>query len=225
MRTSPIEGTRPGTRDGARPGTRRLLTAGAAAGPLYVVVSLAQALTREGFDLGRHPWSLLSNGALGWIQITNFVVCGLLVIAAAAGLRRALTPGAGARWIPRLITGYGAGLVAAGVFRADPAAGFPVGTPETASAVSWHGLLHFAAGGIGFTCLAAACLVFGRRYAREGRPTAAVVSRAIGVVFFASFVMLSSSGGARPAVLGFVAAVIVVWTWSTLVCLDRRTRA
>ena len=67
-----------------------------------------------------------------------------MVIAFAVGLRRALTPGVGARWAPRLVAVYGAGLVAAGVFRADPALGFPVGTPDGPEPVSWHGMLHFA---------------------------------------------------------------------------------
>ena len=35
-----------------------------------------------------------------------------------------------------------ASLIAAGVFRADPALGFPVGTPADAREVSWHGLAH-----------------------------------------------------------------------------------
>jgi hypothetical protein len=50
--------------------TRSLLGYGIIAGPLYAVVALAQALTRDGFDLSRHAWSLLVNGELGWIQIT-----------------------------------------------------------------------------------------------------------------------------------------------------------
>src|SRR2546421_58410 len=110
--------------------TKSLLGYGVIAGPLYVVASLTQALTRNGFDLTRHQWSLLSNGGLGWVQITNFVVTGLMVIAGAAGLRRALGSGRGATWAPRLVGVYGAGLVCAGVFRADPALGFPPGTPD-----------------------------------------------------------------------------------------------
>src|SRR4051794_21317997 len=97
--------------------TRSLLGYGVIAGPFYVAVSLAQALTREGFDLTRHPWSLLSNGALGWIQITNFVLTGLMVLAAAAGILRAVP---GSRWGGRLVGVFGASLVAAGALRADP---------------------------------------------------------------------------------------------------------
>lgn len=149
--------------------TRTLLGYGLLAGPLYVGVSLAQALGRDGFDLGRHGWSLLSNGSLGWIQILNFVLSGLCTVAFAAGLRRALRGGPGATWAPRLLGAYGVSLVGAGVFRADPAAGFPLGTPAGVPVVSWHGVLHFAVAvaGIGFGCLVAA-----------GRPRRAAFDRA-----------------------------------------------
>jgi hypothetical protein len=40
--------------------TRSLLGHGVLAGPVYVVASLTQALTRDGFDLTRHSWSLLA---------------------------------------------------------------------------------------------------------------------------------------------------------------------
>src|SRR3954454_19691866 len=60
--------------------SQALLTCGAVAGPLWAVVSLAQAATREGFDISRHPLSALSNGALGWLQIANFVVAGVLMV-------------------------------------------------------------------------------------------------------------------------------------------------
>lgn len=45
--------------------TRSLLGYGMLAGPFYVAVSLAQALSRDGFDLTRHAWSLLANGEHG----------------------------------------------------------------------------------------------------------------------------------------------------------------
>ncbi len=142
--------------------TKSLLGYGVIAGPLYAVVSLAQALTRPGFDVSKHAWSLLENGHLGWIQIANFALTGAMTVAAAVGLRRALAPGRARTWAPALIGAYGAGMVGAAVFRADPAAGFPLGTPET-TAVSWHGMLHFMLGGIGFLCL-------DRGLFRAGRP-------------------------------------------------------
>jgi len=74
--------------------------------------ALLQAFTREGFDFRRHPISLLSNGDLGWVQITSFVVNGLLIVASAVGIRRALHPGRGGTWGPLLIGIVGAGTIA-----------------------------------------------------------------------------------------------------------------
>ena len=118
--------------------TRSLLGYGVLAGPFYVSVSLAQAVVRPGFDLSRHEWSLLANGPHGWIQMANLAVTGAMVLAFAVGLRRALADGPASRWAPRLIGVYGACLVAAGAFRADPAYGFPAGTPEGPGAVTWQ---------------------------------------------------------------------------------------
>jgi uncharacterized protein DUF998 len=81
--------------------TKTLLACGVVAGPRYVLVSLTEALTRDGFDLARHQWSLLSNGDLGWIHIANLVVTGLVTVAFAVGLRHALRPGRGGTWAAR----------------------------------------------------------------------------------------------------------------------------
>ena len=185
----------------------------AAAGPLYLASGLTQALTRDGFDLGRQPLSLLSNGSLGWIQISTFIVAGVLTIAGSGGLRSAR----------RLVALYGAGLVAAGVFVADPMDGFPVGTPPGPPAtVTWHGMLHFMAGGVGFLGLIAACLVLARRFGRAGRRGWAVYSAATGVVFTAAFVGIAS-GSASPVLnISFGVAVTLGWTWLTAVALDAR---
>jgi len=72
--------------------TRALLACGAVAGPFYIVVGVLQLFIRPGFDITRHMLSLLANGDLGWIQITNFEVSGLLTIAGAIGIRQASHP-------------------------------------------------------------------------------------------------------------------------------------
>ena len=116
---------RPAHADGSA--TRALITAGAIAGPLFVVVGLVQALTREGFDLTRHPLSLLSLGDRGWVQIANFIVAGVLMLTFAVGARRSLGDGPGRVWAPVLFGLYGVGLVLGGAFTADPAIGLPGG--------------------------------------------------------------------------------------------------
>lgn len=68
----------------------RLLTCGAIAGPLFIGTVLIQDYVRPGVRPREQPLSLLTLGNLGWIQIAAVVVTGLLYIAGAAGLRRAL---------------------------------------------------------------------------------------------------------------------------------------
>jgi Protein of unknown function (DUF998) len=206
------------TCDPAHAVTRSLLGYGVLAGPFYVVVSLTQALTREGFDLTRHPWSVLANGGPGWIQMANLALTGMMSIAAAVGLRRAWRGGRAGTWGPRLIGGFGGGLIAASAFKADPFDGFPVGTPPGTGTMSWHGTLHFATAGVGFACLVAACFVIASRFARAGQRGWAQYSRATGVLFFAGFAVASV-----PTVgnLTFTAAVIAAFAW--LAALSVRT--
>jgi hypothetical protein len=204
--------------------TRSLLGYGVLAGPLYVTVSLAQAFTRDGFDPSRHEWSLLADGGLGWIQSTNLALAGVMSVAFAVGLGRALP---GTRWAARLVGGYGLGLVGAGAFRADPALGFPPGTPGgQPSHVSWHGMLHLGFGAVGFTCIAIACLLVGARWGRDGRPGWARFSQVTGVVFLLGFGAVAAGAGAVWANLFFTATVILVWAWmcAVAVTLYRTTR-
>lgn len=190
--------------------TRALLACGVVAGPLFLIVVLAQALTREGFDLTRHPLSLLSLGPGGWIQISNFVVTGILLVAFAAGIRRALRGARAGTWGPLLVGACGVGLAAAGVFTADPVLGFPPGSAPAASP-SWHSLLHLVAFVVGVPSLAAACGVFARRFAALGQAGWAAYSAAVAACIVAAIVLSLSGAGFGVSVL--YVAVLLGWTW------------
>jgi hypothetical protein len=224
-------GTRPGRQDCSTAGnvTRSLLGYLALAGPFYVVVSLTQALTRHGFDLARNEWSLLALGHLGWIQQANLILTGVMIIVGAVGARRAIGRSADAgAWAPRLLAGYGLGLIGAGIFRADAADGFPPGTPDGRSAhVSVHGTMHLLFGSLGFACLIAACFVIARSYYRRADRRRALVSGAVGVVFAAGFAGIATGAASDAINLGFIAAVVISSAWLTAVAVDlyRRTRA
>jgi hypothetical membrane protein len=191
-----------------------MLGYGAVAGPFYVAVSLAQAAIRDGFDLTKHEWSLLANGPGGWIQITNLILTGLMVVVAAIGYRRAMSTGLGHRSVPALLATYGVSLVAAGAFRADPMSGFPIGTPEGPPVdPTLHGALHMVSGGIGFLALIIATFVLARRFSSAGRSRRAAGCIVTGVAFLTAFVGIAS-GATTPAInLAFTAAVLLVWAW------------
>jgi hypothetical protein len=124
-----------------------------------ILVSLAQALTRDGFDLTWHAWSLLASGELGWIQVANFTLTGAMLVAFVVGLHRVLAGGRGGRWAPRLIGAFGLGMaLSALVLRAEPAQGFPPGAPQQPQ-LTWHGALHYPVAGIAFLSLVVACFV------------------------------------------------------------------
>ena len=198
--------------------TRVLLACGVVAGPLYVVLGLSQALTRDGFDLTRHAWSLLENGELGWIQISNLIVSGLLTLACAIGMWRLLRPGRGGTWGPLLVGLYGLGLIGAGIFTADPALGFPPGTPDgPPEVVTLHGILHFVCAGLGFMALIAACMVFAYRVSTLGQSGWAAYSVATGLIFLVGFLAVTS-GSQHPALnVAFTISVIIVWAWLSVI--------
>ncbi|MGW5360147.1 DUF998 domain-containing protein [Actinopolymorpha pittospori] len=125
--------------------TGALLACGVVAGPIYLVVTSAEAVTRQGFDASRHTWNVLTAGDLGWIQRSNLFLVGVLTVLFAVGVRRALGPGWGGRWASRLLVleGVGHNIVGA-VFPADPQPGFP---PGTSTETTWHGTVHLVARG------------------------------------------------------------------------------
>src|SRR5215831_5130945 len=149
--------------------TRALLACGVVAGPMYVMVTMAQALTRDGFDLRQHRFSWLTTGDLGWIHQSNMVLVGVLTVLFAVGVRRVLQTGRGAVWGPRLLVLFGVAYVIGGVLTADPVAGFPPGTTPEMVQRTWHGAVQNASRGASTLFLIAANLVIAMWFAAEGR--------------------------------------------------------
>jgi hypothetical membrane protein len=192
--------------------TKALLTCGISAGPLYIIAGLIQMAIRPGFDITRHSLSLLANGDLGWIQILNFIGTGMLLIAGAVGVKRALKSGPGSKWAPLMLGLYGLGLIGAGIFSADPALGFPPGTPLENNPISWHGMLHLIVGTIGFIGFIATCFIFARRFKSIQKSGWSWYSLITGILFLASFVGIAS-GSKGPVSTFFAIAVVLGFTW------------
>ncbi len=190
--------------------TRSLLGYGVLAGVVYLVVGLALAATREGFDLSRHPLSLLSLGEGGWIQRANLIVSGAMVAAASIGFSRASsTPAVGRAGV--LVLVYGACLVAAGVFPPDPMEGFPPGVAEGDGSLS--GILHLVVGAVGFLCLAAAAFTIGRWHSQQGERGRALYSRVSGGLILIGFLGGAALSTRSAGILLLWVAVVVGWIW------------
>jgi hypothetical protein len=171
--------------------TNTLLTCGIIAGPFFVIASFVHGLMREGYDHIRHPASLLSLGELGWVQITIFILTGLLYLASAVGLRRVLTIGIGSWFVSPLFFIIGLAYIAGGVFVADPSLGFPPGAiAGVPSQMSWHAVVHGFAPVVGSIALVAALIILGRRFGSKGQKSWMWISI---IVALATFVLSSMS--------------------------------
>lgn len=204
----------PETKDAIR---QRLLLCGIIAGPLYLTVGLMQAFLRDGFDLGRHPLSILANGTGGWVQTMNFAITGLLVICASLAIGAVLRPQS--RAIGWILGVFGVSMVVAAGFPADPMGGFPPGTAEGIPVtISTTGLVHFAVGALGFFSLGVAGLVAGRGLSKGGDFVMARSSYVIGVVVLLGFL----SGPVLPlsmVTVGIWLSVVAGFTWLTILSL------
>jgi hypothetical membrane protein len=203
----------------ARTTARGLLTCGAIAGPLFVLVFLVLGASRAGYDPLRHPVSSLEIGALGWTQRLNFLITGFLVVASSVGLRRALRSRGGSCWGPSLVALAGVGLFAAGLFVGDPLNGYPAGTPLIPVHRTVQGGLHDLVSSLFFFGLPAACLVLGRRFRAWGQPAWARYSTGTAVAFILFF-LLTALGlqqvGSLETIAGLLQRITIViglgWT-------------
>ena len=218
---SPTSSAGPVLRD---PPTRALIACGAVAGPLFTVAWVLEGATRANYDPLRHPVSALAFGEFGWMQRATFVTTGLLMLAFAAGVRRALQPRGGSTWGTLLVGAYAVGLIGAGIFVADPLSGYPPGTPGRPLDRSVHGVLHDLFGVPVFIGLPVACFVFARRFAGWGERGWAVYSAITGAVFAAAFVLTSMAFHQAESLVAFGgllqrATLTTGWAWLSLLAV------
>jgi hypothetical protein len=192
--------------------TRALLACGAVAGPIYVAVTIAQALTRDGFDLRQHRFTLLTAGDLGWIHQSNMLLVGALTVLLAVGVRRTMQTGRGAVWGPRLLGLFGLAYVIGGLLAADPVAGFPLGTTPEMVQATWQGAVQNASRGVSTALLIAASLVIARWFAAEGRRSFAWLYGAGIPLLFAALTAVGFAIGGNRIGLAFL---VTPWIWVT----------
>ncbi|MCO1594572.1 DUF998 domain-containing protein [Micromonospora sp. RHAY321] len=200
--------------------TRCLLGCGTAAGLLFPALSFGQAFTRSGFDLRQHALSSLTLGELGWLQVVAFVGTGLLAVAFAVGLWRALRPGRAGTVGPVLVGIYGVAMVGGGIFVPDPELGWPPGAPAgLPQQASTGSIVHTVCGAAAFLSLIAAGLLFARRFAGQGRRGWAFYSAASGVV---AFVLTALPWSEENASVRFAVGAVIISGW--LVAVSSRAR-
>lgn len=209
---------------------RILLRLGVLAGPLFAALALIGSIPRDRYSSMKHPVSSLAFGPLGWLQVLNFVGCGLLVLGFALGLFRSLrAEGKPNRWGPLLVGAWGCGLIGAGVFLTDPVNGYPVGTSAVTTGPTWHGIAHDGLSMVGFAGVIAACGVFTGRFARRHRTGWALYCAASGMLIAAGLVTSSQGFAQDPRLVGIAGllqrtCVGLIWIWLAALAL-RQLRA
>jgi hypothetical protein len=204
--------------------TRTLLLAGVVAPSAFIATFTVEGAFQAGYDPIRHFVSLLSLGDGGLIQVAAFIAGGLLFAAFGMGLRRRWPRTGAARRVPQLVIVVGGALVACGVFVADPALGYPPGTPPgIPTEISWHGGLHYLGALVVFLGLASAIaisaryapVVASRRWAAYSLASAAIVLGA----WLGGFLLTGPSGIVEQAGLLQRVAVVAGFQWVTATAL------
>ncbi len=206
----------------------RLLVACGAIGPLlFIVVFLIEGATRPGYSAWHNFVSDLSQSDQGWMQIANFLVCGVLMLCFALGLRQALRAGKGAVWGPLLLGIFGLSLLVAGLFVTDPSLGYyPPGT--SSSTQTLHGMIHGTNAPLAFGSLTVAIFVLARRFASNPAWRGwTLYSLLAGIICVVSFIaclvvaILDQKGVFPNSPTGLLEriAIIVGWSWIALLAL------
>lgn len=209
------------------PATRFLIAGGAIGSLLFIIVFLIEGATRPGYSAWHNYVSSLSLSDQGWMQIANFLMCGLLTLGFAIGLRQVFRTGRSSVWGPILLGVFSLALIVAGLFATDPSLGYPVGT-HSSGPQTLHGIIHGIAGLITFSSLAIAGFVMARRFA--GDPNwkgwalySTITGTLVAVFFIASTVVsaLDENGVLPGSPTGLLQriAIIVGWSWIALLAM------
>lgn len=206
-------------------GTRLLLACGIVAPLLNITVLLILGAVRPEYDAWRVPDSNLELGPGGWMQITNYIVTGTLLLAFAYGARQSLPAGRAATRGPLLLAVYALTFVAIGPILPDPSLGYPPGEPTD---LTLHGAIHSVLGLIQFTSLSAACFVLSRGAGpRDSRGwyRYSVVNGALVAVSYIAFALTAKLVDGGPAGLVERIGLVACGSWIVLLALRLLRRA
>jgi hypothetical protein len=200
--------------------TRMLLVCGAMAGPFFTIAWFIEGLTRANYVPMWHPISALSLGEFGWTQITNFTVTGILTLALAFGLWKALRSDGGSLWAPILISIAAIGFLGTALFATDPLNSYPPGTPDILLPPTVRGSLHVFFASFIFG-LPAACFVLARYFDGQGERTWAIYSRVSAIAFIILYLItiagfLQADGLVNYAGLLQRISLTIILAWMTL---------
>jgi hypothetical protein len=209
--------------------TNLLLICGAIACPLFIILVFIEGATRSGYDSFRYPLSSLAIGELGWTQISNFIITGILLIVFSFGIRKVFNPYYEKFKGHLLIRLVGIGLIGAGIFVTDPIFGYPSDRPLLTRQFTFHGHMHDGFSMLVFIGLPWACFSFRKRLISKDEPGWATYSTITGICMIITFILASMGFKQLPGLVDYAGAlqrlcITIGWLWITLLALHLLTR-
>jgi hypothetical protein len=175
--------------------------------PVFVLIVLIDSFVHPAYNQMTDYVSELSRGQLGWLQVANFLICGVALLGFAAGIRWAVRPGPGSVGGAVLFVLIGVGVIVDAFFTIDP---------HTSTVHTVSGIVH----GVGFlvvtVALIAACFVFARRFTGGLR----IYSLASGILLPVCLVV-TVVVGTPLGITGILQRVFLLigWAWITVLAL------
>ncbi len=159
---------------------------------LFVAVFILEGWLRPGYNPLSMVVSELSLGPRGWIQITNFLILGVLFLIFARGVAAQFRESKASRAGSILLTIIGFALLASGPFVMDPAS-----TPRDQWSV--HGTIHQLLGAIVFSLMPISCFLFWYRFRQDTKwQSLRWWTLATGIIFVVAIILLKA-GQALPS--------------------------
>lgn len=205
------------------------LVCGVVGPALFITVFLIEGLIRQGYNPLRHYVSSLSLGKRGWIQISNFIICGVSMIFFSIAVWKKIAFGIEVGIVAILLFIFGLGLVVSGVFTTDPTLGYPIGTtnPWPHTLASRHGTIHNRASLIVFSSLPIATFIMAEYFFTEedkiGWCIYSVVTGIFILFFFFAADILAERDAQRTltnAPVGLFQRISIIIGWSWIVFLQ-----
>lgn len=210
--------------------TKQQITAyaGMIGSALFIATFTIEGLLRPGYNPISMYISELSLGPRGWIQITNFITSGALLLVFTLGIHYEFREGKASKAGPALLAVLAACLMLSGPFVMDTAS-----TPIEQMTTS--GLMHQLLGAVVFLLAPIICFVFWRRFRIDPKWRALNWWTLIATVMIASAVIIlriaSSPAFAASDLVSWIGLIqrvalvpYLVWVFTFALALYKQTK-
>lgn len=185
---------------------------------LFIAIFLIEGWRRTEYKPIYHMVSSLSTGSYGWIQISNFILCGISILVLVAGLRMINDSGNVSRFGLVMMIILGVSLIGAGIFVTDPVLGYPISNDDN---VTLTGTLHNIFSLVVFISLPIVITImlnnFSDEFSWKGWLVYSIITLAFYIIFLISFVMASvllEMGKINIAPIGLLQRITIIIGWS-----------